>query len=429
MSFNMKYHNLDVVIKNLEIFKTHYTLIKSIKVNQQRGVYIVYDTIDSKNKVLKFIIKSGVNKEQQDIFRFFMNCTHRNFCRINETFEIGIFLVLVMDYVEGYTMCNYFEKPRTRVNYYKILFDLIFSLEYLHNNMIVHGDIKPNNIIIKTDGTPIIIDYDLSRFVYGDRFTKRIFGTKFFMSPELIIENKFSAKSDIWSLGMTLYVCVMKMYIPDILENILSPDNNDMMSQQKTDKEGENTYYVNQSTRNVLATIAKNNNKIRNDYGKLFSNTISVMLVEEDTSRPSSEQLSNIIQKSKYFTILYNQNVNLDKNVRGISVLNILQENREPLSPTESSDSPDSPISVSDTPSRLSTSRSLVLNSPSRSLVLNSPSRLFSSPRLTTPTKSSDLSASNKSPRRSLPVNLLKMSRLNNDFNEPLNAKKIKLIF
>lgn len=326
MSFNMKYHNLDVVVRNLDIFKKRYVMIRSIKVNQKRGIYLVRDTFDNENKVLKFIISSSINDEQRTIFRFFMNCTHQNFCRINETFEIGLFFVLVMDHVEGDTMCSYFEMNHKRVDYYRILFDLIFSLDYLHNNKIIHGDIKPNNIIIKPDGVPVIIDYDLSRFVDGNRFTKRIFGTKFFMPPELIIENKFSTKSDIWSLGMTLYVCIMKTYMPDILENISSIDDNGMMGSmgtagyQKLDRDRDIIYYVNQTARNVLGSIANNHKKIRNIYGKLFTNTVSIMLVEEDILRPSSEQLSNIIQKSKYFLILYNKDVGPDRVRHGIKL-------------------------------------------------------------------------------------------------------------
>lgn len=308
----MKYHNLDVVIKNLEIFKQRYILIRTIKVNQKRGIYSVIDTVDNKKKVLKFIIKSSIIDEQRDIFRFFMTCQHPNFCKIDSTFEIGLFFVLVMNQIEGDTMCSYFEKDHNRINYYKILFDLIFSLDYLHNNRIVHGDIKPNNIIIKPDGTPIIIDYDLSRFANGDRFTKRIFGTKFFMSPELVIENKFSAKSDIWSLGMTLYVCIMKTYIPNILENIPSIDDTIMMGDQKLSREREIICYVNQTVKNVFGSIAKNHQKIKNVYGKLFTNTISIMLVENAENRPSSEQLSQILQKSKYFPLLYDQNVGSD---------------------------------------------------------------------------------------------------------------------
>lgn len=309
MSLNMSYHNLDIVIKNLNIFKRRYIILRSIKVNQKRGIYFVHDTVDNRNKVLKFIIKTNVNDEQKNIFRFFMNCMHPNFCKINEIFKTGIFLVLVMDYVEGDTMCRYFEKKHNRANYYKIMFDLIFSLDYLHANKIVHGDIKPNNIIIKPDGTPVIIDYDLSRYVDGCRYTEKIFGTKIFMSPELIVENKFSTKSDVWSLGMTFYFCVMKSHVSNI------PNSFSLLNEsrcQKLEKNHEVKYYVNHTIKNVLETIAKNQKNINLLYGKLFANTISIMLIEEVVSRPSSEQLSNILQKSKYFPQLYNQCVGPD---------------------------------------------------------------------------------------------------------------------
>lgn len=293
MSLNIVYHNFYTVVKNLEIFKKKYSIIKTIKQNQKRGVYIVNDNIEKKQIVLKFIINSNIMKENEEIFNFFINNKHPNFCKINKTFVSGIFFIIEMDYIEGDTLCEYFNKKHTKKTNYKILFDLLLSLEYLHNNDIVHGDIKPNNIIITPNNIPIIIDYDLSHFVKGTstRYTKHIFGTKFFMSPEMIEHNKYSIKSDVWSLGMTLYLSIIKYYD----NSLLTPDE----------------------IRSSLYILSLFSTKIKIDYGILFYNIIKIMLIDNDKYRPSTIQICNIIKKSRYFFIFYQPQ-------KDIKILNVL---------------------------------------------------------------------------------------------------------
>ena len=319
MELNMKYHNLDTIIKNLDIFKTKFIILRTIKVNQKRGIYHVRDIEDNTSKILKFIIKTNINKENYDIINFFKICPHKNFCKIDKILEAGIFIVLIMDYIDGNLLIEYFESEHTRLEYIKILFELIYALKYLHDNNIVHGDIKPNNIIVNCEGIPIIIDYDLSRFVDGTKHTQNIFGTKFFMPPELVNNNTFSIKSDIWSLGMTMYACMMNKYLPNILSNIPSIDDSIL------DKNNPYVNYVNISAINLLKNVSKNYKEINSKYGKLFTNTISIMLIEDDSFRPSSTELSIIIQKSKYFTMLYHHDYKKD------GCLNYIPENNHVL--------------------------------------------------------------------------------------------------
>jgi serine/threonine protein kinase len=322
MNVNIKYHNLDLVIQNLDIFKKQYMIINSIKINQKRGVYVVEDINDKKIKVLKFILKSNINKIQTKIFDFFMECKHKNFCKINELLNVDMFIVLVMDYINGDLLNMYFQKSHTCTEYIKIIFDLILALEYLHDNNIVHGDIKPDNIIVTTEGYPIIIDYDLSRYIEEENvYTKQIFGTKIFMSPELVIHNKFGTKSDIWSLGITLYVCIMKF----------GYDTCDMKTELLTDitqsKKIEKINYINKNIELIHETIAINYDKLKETYGKLFINIMSIMIIENCESRPSSKRLSDIIKKSKFYSQLHSDTS--DNNVKIFSQIpNIIISNK-----------------------------------------------------------------------------------------------------
>lgn len=81
------------------------------------------------------------------------------------------------------------------------------ALSYAHKNKIIHGDIKPSNIIINNEGLPMILDFGLSRDIKKETEEKGkdFSGTLAYSPPERIKENTTNEKTDIWSLGITLY--------------------------------------------------------------------------------------------------------------------------------------------------------------------------------------------------------------------------------
>jgi serine/threonine-protein kinase ULK/ATG1 len=78
----------------------------------------------------------------------------------------------------------------------------------LFEESIIHRDIKPANILLK-DGMAKISDFGFAKCLDGvgmDEATKNTYlGTPLYMAPQLLVEDKFSSKCDIWSLGMMFY--------------------------------------------------------------------------------------------------------------------------------------------------------------------------------------------------------------------------------
>ncbi len=81
------------------------------------------------------------------------------------------------------------------------------ALSYAHQNKIIHGDLKLSNILLTNEAIPIVVDFGLSKDIKKIAYSKgnEFAGTLAYAAPEQINENIFSEKTDIWSLGATIY--------------------------------------------------------------------------------------------------------------------------------------------------------------------------------------------------------------------------------
>eukprot|EP01018_Ginkgo_biloba_P014267 Gb_03216 [translate_table: standard] len=92
--------------------------------------------------------------------------------------------------------------------------DIVAGLMYLHKNNIVHGDIKPENLLVSSDGRVKICDFSVSRkFEDNNDELKRSPGTPVFTAPECSQCTTYHGKvADIWALGVTLYCMVLGQF-------------------------------------------------------------------------------------------------------------------------------------------------------------------------------------------------------------------------
>lgn len=86
-----------------------------------------------------------------------------------------------------------------------IISKCLLALQHIHALGITHRDIKPENMMYGKDGEVRLVDFGLSKECRGQMRTYA--GTPYFMSPEVINEN-YTHKCDIWSLGCVLYMLV-----------------------------------------------------------------------------------------------------------------------------------------------------------------------------------------------------------------------------
>ena len=92
----------------------------------------------------------------------------------------------------------------------KISREIASGMTYLHsqNPVIIHCDLKPDNILLTSGMQVKIIDFGLSVFVKASasaRQQSKVVGTEVYSSPEVLLNRKIDHKVDVWSFGMTLY--------------------------------------------------------------------------------------------------------------------------------------------------------------------------------------------------------------------------------
>jgi serine/threonine protein kinase len=94
------------------------------------------------------------------------------------------------------------------------------GFNYLYGNKIIHRDIKPDNILICKYKIKIA-DFGFAReFINENSLLNTICGTPIYMAPEIIVNNEYGIKSDIWSLGVILYQIIYKKFPYEKVKNI-----------------------------------------------------------------------------------------------------------------------------------------------------------------------------------------------------------------
>jgi serine/threonine protein kinase len=116
---------------------------------------------------------------------------------------------IVFEYVEGETLKDRIRRlgrlPVAEAVAYAV--EIARALECAHSHMLVHRDVKPQNVLIDPDGRAKVTDFGIARSLeaQGLTATGRVLGTTDYVSPEQALGHEVTAQSDVYSLGIVLY--------------------------------------------------------------------------------------------------------------------------------------------------------------------------------------------------------------------------------
>ena len=133
--------------------------------------------------------------------------SHPNIVGIYDVGEENGLYYIVMELVDGITLKKYIEeKGKLSVKEaVGIALQIANGLEAAHSNHIIHRDIKPQNILIARDGTAKVTDFGIAKAASSNTITANAMGSVHYISPEQARGGYSDEKSDIYSLGVTMY--------------------------------------------------------------------------------------------------------------------------------------------------------------------------------------------------------------------------------
>ena len=150
--------------------------------------------------------KSFVNKFRGEA-QSAAGLSHPNIVNVYDVGDDNGLHFIVMELVEGITLKRFIEKKgklevKEAVG---IAIQIAQGMEAAHDNHIIHRDIKPQNIIISRDGKVKVTDFGIAKATTSNTITSNAMGSVHYLSPEQARGGYSDEKSDIYSLGVTLY--------------------------------------------------------------------------------------------------------------------------------------------------------------------------------------------------------------------------------
>jgi eukaryotic-like serine/threonine-protein kinase len=183
--------------------------------NVYRGTDLKTNTVIA----IKQLMDTAQQADEAQITRFeresnaMETLSHPSIVNVIDTLFVGGDHLIVMDYVAGGSLGKLLaQEGKLDMNYaIKIAHDIASAMIVVHDEDIIHRDIKPDNILISREGTARLTDFGMARFTYLSRLTTKdiMLGSMLYMSPEQFKTGEAVKKSDIWAFGVTLYEIIV----------------------------------------------------------------------------------------------------------------------------------------------------------------------------------------------------------------------------
>jgi serine/threonine protein kinase len=177
------------------------------------AVYKVHNMLTAREDAMKVILPdAAANSEIADRFlreiRIQASLQHPHIAAIRTAFRSGENVLLIMELIEGAGLdVKLRTGPLPLGDVFRITDDILSALGHAHSKGIVHRDIKPSNILVTSRGAPKLTDFGIATVTGDTRITRSgvAVGSLAYMSPEQVTSEPLDERSDIYSLGITVY--------------------------------------------------------------------------------------------------------------------------------------------------------------------------------------------------------------------------------
>ena len=194
------------------LLNDRYEVIEKIGTGGMSDVYRAKDRKLNRFVAVK-VLKQEFSENANFVSKFIVEAQaaaglmHPNIVNVYDVGEENGIHYIIMELVEGITLKKYIEK-KARLSFKEavsIAIQVSMGIEAAHNNHIIHRDIKPQNIIISKEGKVKVTDFGIAKAATSNTVTSNVMGSVHYTSPEQARGGYSDEKSDVYSLGITLF--------------------------------------------------------------------------------------------------------------------------------------------------------------------------------------------------------------------------------
>ena len=196
--------------------KGDYEILGVLGAGGMGKVYKVRNVLSDRVEAMKVLLPNLADqKDLADRFlreiKVLASLNHPNIAALRTALMIDNQLVMIMEYVEGTTLAAHLEQEKiswgNALNY---MDQVLAALSYAHKQNVIHRDIKPANMMLTPSGAIKLMDFGIARSGndLGLTVTGTTVGSLAYMSPEQVKCEPIDARSDLYSVGVSLYEMV-----------------------------------------------------------------------------------------------------------------------------------------------------------------------------------------------------------------------------
>ncbi|MDR3215395.1 MAG: Stk1 family PASTA domain-containing Ser/Thr kinase [Bacilli bacterium] len=196
------------------LLNDRYRLIDLIGEGGMANVYLGMDTILNRRVAIK-VLRGDLSHDESFVKRFqreALATTALEHPNLVQVFDVGSeqgYYYIVMEYIEGKTLKQLIKQhgPLSVAETINVMEQLVSAVEHAHSRGVIHRDIKPQNVIVRNDGTVKLTDFGIAVAQNAAQLTQTnsIMGSVHYLAPELAKGQNASEQSDIYSLGILMF--------------------------------------------------------------------------------------------------------------------------------------------------------------------------------------------------------------------------------
>ena len=193
-----------------------YQILNELGSGGMGRVYRVRNVISDRIEAMKILLPDLAGRQELATrflreIKLMASLNHPNIAQLRTAFTADNQLVMIMEYVEGTTLADRLERgPIPASEALNYTSQVLSALSYAHGQHVIHRDIKPANIMLTREGVIKLMDFGIARG--GDdrglTMTGTTLGSLGYMSPEQVKGEATDARSDLYSVGVSLYEMV-----------------------------------------------------------------------------------------------------------------------------------------------------------------------------------------------------------------------------